>query len=373
MKISFVLLLVLLATPDGAKLLGQSAGTFTPAGSMITPRVGHTAALLYNGKVLIAGGYLTQPGVGPSLGSVSAELYDPSTGTFTATGDMTTARIYHTATLLPNGKVLIAGGLRTRSAEVYDPSSGTFIATGDTVNENVDIPVNAILLADGKVLIAHDGTAELYDSVTGTFSATAGSPSPPLDDGPSLLATLLDDGRVLLANESYAELYDPASGTFGLTGAPNAGVLCSDGFAGAPLTNGKVLVAGGYCEDINPGSSAGAELYDPSTGTFTPTGDMTAGRDFHTATPLGDGTVLIAGGMPIAVSTTAELYDPATGMFSRTGNMTTSRLWGHTSTLLLDGTVLIAGGVDNGSLNGGVLASAELYKPSVPVPAPALF
>ena len=253
---------------------------------------------------------------------------------------MTVARFAHSATLLPDGRVLIAGGSSGFSAELYDPSSGTFTATGDMVNAGVN--GTAILLANGKVLIAHDlspyaaaATAELYDPVTGTFSAT----------GNQLLiwsgdqkAALLADGRVLLMICCTAEqLYDPASGTFSLTGRTTR--VYPDGFAAAPLANGKVLLSGGYAEEVDV-VTAGAELYDPSTGTFVPTGNMTMPRYYHTATPLGDGTVMIAGGgssgyLPDIASASAELYDPATGAFSRTGDMTTARR-NHTATLLHD-------------------------------------
>ena len=144
-------------------------------------------------------------------------------------------------------------------------------------------------------------------------------------------------------------------------------------FAAAPLTNSKVLRTGGY-EDLGGTVTAGAELYDPSTATFAPIGNMTMPRYYHTATPLGDGTVMIAGGgsrgyLPDIASASAELYDPATGAFSRTGEMNAGRR-DHTATLLPDGTVLIAGGQGP---DAGILASAELYHPLVPVPAPVLF
>jgi hypothetical protein len=143
--------LFLLASPAVA----QSAGTFTPTGSMTTTRSGYTAALLPNGNVPIAGG-----------NSATAELYDPATGTFVRTGDMTAARTGHSATLLPDGRVLIAGGSPLASAELYDPFTGTFSATADMAHAGGG---TAILLANGTVLIAHDlvaltsAAAEIYD------------------------------------------------------------------------------------------------------------------------------------------------------------------------------------------------------------------
>ena len=355
--------------------MAQSPGTFTATGSMITPRFLYTATLLPGGKVLFAGG--SPNAFGQPV--ATAELYDPSTGAFTATGNMTTARADHSATPLPDGRVLIAGGSSGFSAELYDPSSGTFTATGDMVKAGGN--GTAILLSNGKVLIAHDlgpysktATAELYDPVAGTFSATGNQQ---LNLFGHQRAALLADGRVLLMICCTAEqLYDPASGTFSLTGRTTR--VYPDGFAAAPLTNGQVLRSGGY-QDVGDVDTAGAELYDPSTGSFVPTGNMTRPRSLHTATPLGDGTVLMAGGgangygasgyLPDIASVSAELYDPATGAFSRTGDMTTARR-DHTATLLHDGSGLIAGGQGPDT---GTLATVELYHPLVLVPAPVLF
>jgi Galactose oxidase, central domain len=365
---ALILTLLLWGSAGEPEARGQTAGTFTATGSMITPRSLYTATLLPGGKVLFAGGQ----GADNRILS-SAELYDPSTGLFTPTGYMTVARFGHSATLLPDGRVLIASGSSGFSAELYDPSSGTFTATGDMVNAGVN--GTAILLANGKVLIAHDSspyaataTAELYDPVPGTFSATGNQL---LIWGGDQKAALLADGRVLLMICCTAEqLYDPASGTFSLTGRTTR--VYPGEFAAAPLTNSKVLRTGGY-EDSLGTVTAGAELYDPSSATFVPTGNMTLPRYYHTATPLGDGAVMIAGGgssgyLPDIASASAELYDPATGAFSRTGEMNTGRR-DHTATLLSDGTVLIAGGQ---GADAGILVSAELYHPLVPVPAPVL-
>jgi hypothetical protein len=178
---------------------------------------------------------------------------------------------------------------------------------------------------------------------------------------------LLADGRVLFVICCMADqVYNPASGTFAFTGAMTG--VFEDGFASAMPATGKFLVTGGYDEDFG-GVSAGACLYDSVTGTFAATGNMNTARYYHTATALGDGTVLVAGGTVdyrvYTATASAEIYDPAAGRFSPTGDMTTGRI-NHTATLLLDGTVLILGG-DNS------MSSAEIYHPAQPVPAPVLF
>src|SRR5579864_3478632 len=178
-KSSLVFPLLCLGVAGHASMvMAQSPGTFTPTGNMTTDREGHSATLLPSGKVLIAGGYrLIFSPAATSLVLASAELYDPSTATFTATGNMTTARAGHTATLLPNGNVLITGGASDpsapASAELYDPSTGTFTATGNMTS--VRGSYSATLLNNGKVLIAGGSSmasAELYDPSMGTFTAT---------------------------------------------------------------------------------------------------------------------------------------------------------------------------------------------------------
>jgi hypothetical protein len=375
--VGFIIPLLFLAAGSHASVVrAQSRGTFTATGNMTTPRAWHTATLLADGKVLIAGGeFATALIWNPESPLASAELYDSSTGTFSPIGDMTTPRRLHTATLLADGRVLIAGGYggsgSLSSAELYDPSTRTFTATGNMLAARV-APMTS-LLRDGKVLITGDGLAELYDPSTGTFAATgAYACTERCEVGP---ATLLPDGKVLFAGYP-AQLYDPVSGTFSLTGT----IILPESPTATLLTNGKVLFAGG----VEASRSSSAELYDPASGRFASTGNMAWRRVGHTAILQPDGTALIAGGESESCTSnfcifsgsaaSAELYEPSLGAFTQTGDMTTPREL-HTATVLNDGRVLIAGGLSYGGIGifFGSLASAELYEPAVLVPGPVLF
>jgi N-acetylneuraminic acid mutarotase len=178
--------------------------------------------------------------------------------------------------------------------------------------------------------------------------------------------TLLSDGRVLVAGgQSFgvgtAELYDPTTGTWTATASMSAGRI---DHTAVLLPDGQVLVTGGYTYDTtgNNGTAlSSAELYDPSTGTWTATGSIAQARAGQTATLLSDGTVLVSGGQDIRNNAglgnlaTAELYDPIGGTWTATAQMVEAR-YGHTATLLLDGRVLVFGG-------GSTAATAELYDP----------
>jgi WD40 repeat protein len=299
----------------GLVLVHPCAGqTWTATGSLATARQEHSATLLPNGQVLVAGGF---DGSGTVL--ASAELYDPASGTWTATGSLATARHRHAATLLPNGQVLVAGGVDNfnslANAELYDPASGTWTATGSL--NTARLSHTATLLPDGKVLVVGgDRSAQV-------FSALAS-----------------------------AELYDPASGTWTATGSL---ITARASHAATLLPNGQVLVAGGVGQP--PELLASAELYDPASGTWTATGSLATAREEHSATLLPNGKVLVAGGIgTINFPAIAELYDPASGTWTATGSLITAR-YAHTATLLPNGNVLVAAG--NGG--SGSLASAELY------------
>ena len=350
--------------------IAQSPGTFTATGAMIMPRAAHTATLLPNGKVLITGG--TGGTVfGPP--TATAELFDPSTGAFTPTGNMTTPRASHSATLLADGRVLIVGGVPIVGggpAELYDPSTGSFTPVGTAIP--IPILIAVMTLADGRVLVegcanpCNSVIAGFYDPADGTFK----------DAGPQFagggLEVVLADGKVLIvggcpANHvgTKAQVFDPSTGLFSPVGLMTNG--CEDSNTATLLLNGKVLFVG---SDEYP-FPADASLFDPMSGTFANVGPAIAPREFSAATLIPDGTVFITGGQLPGGNGQAvsELYTPASSTFSVAGNMVTARHQ-HTATLLPDGTVLIAGGF---SLWPSSTASAELYRPAVLVSAPLLF
>lgn len=366
-KVTLRFLSVLVAFVYTPSALAQAPGAFIPTGNMTVPRVGHTATVLANGKVLIAGGSFERP--------ASAELYDPLTGTFTATGDMTKPRYFHSATLLPDGRVLITAGdnLLQPTAEIYDPSTGTFSPT-----ESLVPPIlaghmqaqsdSAPLLNTGKVLIivtCNDVLVvdpQVYDSVARTFSVAAGNSEKGLRYSACGPATTLANGTVFIA--ASAELYDPISDTLRFSGHRTTVGLY--GSTATLLTDGRVLAVGG---DGDFGFSSNAEVYDPSTEKFTGTGNMSHDRAAHTATLLPDGTVLIAGGK--VSPETAEVYDAVADKFVSTPDMVTPRVY-HRATMLLDGRVLITGGYSAwlSPVPAPFSASAELFVPSVLTPSP---
>jgi hypothetical protein len=287
---------------------------------------------------------------------------------FGATGSMATARIVATETLLNTGKVLVAGGTdptgkALASAELYDPAAKTFSATGSMGAGRDNFA--ATLLPSGKVLVTGglDSTgnpltsAEIYDPAAGIFSPTTGDM---IIARASHTATLLKTGKVLIAGwgNAIAELFDPSTGTFTQTGSMT---LARTSHTATLLSDGRVLIAAGL------GASAQAlveaELYDPASGSFTQTlGKLTTARDWHTATLLKDGTVLVTGGLDGTgqATATAELFNLTNQSFTPAkGNMETPRAF-QTATLLNDGTVLVTGGNDSTSS----LATAEVYDPT---------
>ncbi|HXN64752.1 MAG TPA: kelch repeat-containing protein [Candidatus Acidoferrales bacterium] len=358
---------------------------FAYVGSMSQPRAAHTATLLSDGTVLVIdGGYFDIDDI--LIPIASAELFDPSVDHFVTIQQPLVGREFHTATILQSGKVLIAGGDEfsgyptntppTQAAELYDPTTGTFANTGSMVVARSGH--TATLLSDGRVLVvggSSDARAEIYDPTTETFSTT-GSMAVARS---AHTATMLPSGKVLIVggkdgamNQAIlttnalatSEIYDPQSGSFTLSGNLSS---AREGHTATLLSNGSVLVIGGANTEV----LASTEIYDPPTGQFVAGPNLAVPRTNHTATALADGTVLVVGGIPMvpevyvgyAPTPTAEIYDPGSRSFVQTGSMADGRFW-HTSTLLRDGRVLVIGGghSDAPLFGSDSVATAEVYR-----------
>jgi hypothetical protein len=360
--VSFIITFAIAATAFRPVSSGVSGiGSVTAAASMLEPRSGQTATLLPDGKVLIAGGMRRNQDF-----YKSAELYDPATGKFQATGEMNQRRVGHIAVLLRSGKVLIAGGWvgqgGTDSAELYDPATGKF-----TVIAKMTIPrgrPSATLLADGNVLIAGGeereneslASAEIFRVKTLSFQRIGSMHRARI----SHTATLLNDGRVLIAGgyagsvSSSAELFDPKAGTFTETGSL-ATARCKQ--TAGLLPDGKVLIAGGSDSRGWNGNLSSAEIYDPHTGKFGAASSMNDSRFKlpDEAVQLPSGKLLIAGG-----SREVEVFDPASGKFLVVAGQMSDRWHFISETRLGDGSVLLAGGYAN---SDQATAQAWIYRP----------
>ena len=285
----------------------MTSGSLSPVLRMNVQRAAHTATLLPDGTVLITGGFRAEGTTEISI--ASAEIYDPETKSFTLTNNMNEARNGHTATLLPNGQVLIVGG---------------WGVNGPTP------------------------TAELYDPQTGKFRYAASLSVPRA----GMTATLLNNGTVLIAGgesmnntrQLIAEIYDPATNTFMESGSLNIG---RSAHTATLLNDGNVLLIGGNSSRNNILSSA--EIYNPTTGKFTYTGEMSMVRHKHAAVLLQDGNVLVIGGSNQddwnGKYTSAEIYDANTGKFLQISNLNKERFKLENGAVLLDnGNVLVGGG-----------------------------
>jgi N-acetylneuraminic acid mutarotase len=332
----------------------SAAGPWVFTDSLHSARYAHTATALGDGRVLVTGGatyipgamsrlsddgHVQAAGANSPLGIVpfsSTEIYDPSTGHWTLTNAMRDARVFHTATRLSNGKVLVAGGLNTggselNSAELYDPSTGNWHVTGSMNTPRVWH--TATLLADGRVLVV--GGFYARDPVTHIWTPT-----------------------------STAEVYDPTQGTWDpVTGMGTARAI----HAAARLSDETVLIVGG---ELGGGSSTrSSEIYHPTTGLWSLGGDLNVARAYHRAVLLPNGKVLVAGGgywsgAPEGhyyPTDTAEEYQPNTNSWNLTGALGASRML-HSMVLLSNGEVLVAGGFQGPHDGDNILASAEVYR-----------
>ncbi len=256
------------ATGDtSAELYDPTKGTFSATGSMLTGRAGGTTTTLLNGKILVTGGWASNalaPNPRYANSTNGADLYDPATGTWSPAAPMPMALVGHTATLLPGGRVLVTGGInyyvRTNStASVYDPAINTWSATGSmTTSRSFH---NAVLLPTGKVLVVSQ-SADLYDPVRGVFTASASA------SFMGYLMFQLPNGKALLqgydwaAYEGVSALYDPLGATWTPTGKTSIPRYAD---VGVQLTNGGVLIVGGSGTDASSGRNASTspEMYTP--------------------------------------------------------------------------------------------------------------
>ena len=396
LAVLLVMLFMLLASQPFAQA-GDPWG-WVPTGPVVQPRESHTATLLLDGQVLVAGGYTRdESGVIGIRYLSSAERFNPGTDTWTLTAnELTIPGINHSATLLNDGRVLVAGGEIYRFYEpethsdcsLYDPSTDTWSDTGSMIGNFDPDPDwggekgraghTATLLPDGRVLAAGgyfvfdpfsidtettSNTAELFDPATETWTQTADMNV--ARHGHT--ATLLQNGQVLVTGgerfpfwvedfEDTAELYDPTTDTWNPT---DPMTVARANHTATLLQDGRVLVAGGRSQDEWVGIfHQSTEIYDPVTGTWTQAADMNIARADHTATLLQDGRVLVKGGDRYLDETTwdyvypksAEIFDPAIDTWTEAPNMI---FGGETATLLQNGWVLVRGDT-----------TAEVYRPA---------
>jgi N-acetylneuraminic acid mutarotase len=337
-------------------------GAFTKTKAMATARADHAAVKLNDGRVLVTGG-------GDYNGTRSAELFTPSTKSWSAAASMKDIRTLHTATVLADGRVLVVGGYNSGAlgtAELYNPATNTWTRTGSLTYARYDH--TATLLADGKVLVTGGygdgsalGTSELYDPSTGTFGSIAYLNY----DRAQHVAARVSGKKVLVAGtDAYccgsnstvprtAEVYNESSNSWTLVG--QMGVGRRYGATATVLADGRVLISGG--QTTSYAATSAAELFNPSTNSFSFTGDLNNARYNHEATRLNDGRVLVTGGYGSEGS--AEIFSPASGEWQLTGSLLEDRSR-HTATPLSGGKVLVAGGYGD----AGELDSAEIFNPS---------
>ena len=322
-------------------------------GEMGTPRAVHTSTRLADGRVLVAGG-CTDSGCNlGSAGGATAEIFDPATGRFSPTGRLHLSRDDHQAVLLPDGRVLIAGGWTsggvTSTTELYDPHKGTFAAGPDMTSRRAGF--TAVAMSDGRVLLAggdtanhkETATADIFDPHTNAITAVGNMIAPRVAHA----ATLLTDGRVLVAGGmsngsviSEAELFDPKTNQFTSAGS----MLVARYKSGSvTLADGHALIVGGAADVDGRHPFTSTELYDPKTGRFSAGPQMITGRYklIDSMVRLPDGDVIVAGGAP-----RPEVLSMGAGEFQNViGSLGATRLF-LTATAIDDHRVLLVGGYD---------------------------
>jgi len=348
-----------LACSGGACTSTAAGGRWAATGALGSVRSNPTTTLLPNGMVLVAGG-------GGSAGALaSAELYDPEGGTWSATGSMTTARSVHAGVLLRDGTVLVAGGEPDiATSELFDPSTGRWTATGSLItgrhfHEMVLLPDGRVIAVAGRAAASQLTSTEVYSPATKTWSA---GPSLSLAPGGGFMMTRLRGGSVMLAGGwpsgpiANVFLLDPLAMSWTAAASLDTG---RTGSAGVLLTDGRLLLTGGYSGMIS------SLLFHQGSGQWSSTGGLANGRYGHAAALLPDGRALVCGGRnsPAGSSDatfTCEVYSPSTGNWTATDSVPMARM-GRAWTLLPSGRVLAAGGSNDGSQ----VRDSAVYKPDL--------
>lgn len=329
------------ARPTGAVAQTAENGAWELTAPLSVPRYDHTTTLLENGRVLAAGGRLVLPDQPVEL-LATAEVFDSRTEQWGPTDEMNDARWAHSATLLADGRVLVAGGFGDPygagsnaqpvldTAEIYDPSNRSWTSVAPMGTRRALHA--AILLADGRVLVAGGRTCDQPPPTACNFTFRSDS----------------------------AEIFDPATGTWTPT-APMT--IARHTTSAALLPGGDVLIPAGF---TSAGNGSTADRYDPGTGTFSATGPLNVARARQGAMLLADGRVLVAAG--VGGGNTSEVYDPVTDTWALTGNVIAAGRFNYYFAVLPDGTALIAGGQVPGV---GITTSAERYDPATGTWSPA--
>ncbi|AUX22245.1 uncharacterized protein SOCEGT47_027460 [Sorangium cellulosum] len=361
---------------DTAEVFDPASGSWSTQAPMSSARAVHTATQLRDGRVLVVGGD------NPEGALASVEVFDPASGSWSTQSPMTTPRQAHTATLLSDGRVLIAGGYGTddralASVEVFDPASGSWSTQAPMPTARAFH--TATLLPDGRLLVAGGDTGlmeetealasvEVFDPVSGTWStesslstARAKHTATPLPDGRVLIAGGFDPETII----DSAEIFDPVSASWLPAGRR---LTVRYMHSATPLSDGRVLIAGGYGAKPSLGGTVRealdtVELFDPVSGSWLSIKPLFTARGSHTATPLPDGSVLVAGGTAHGGLDSAEVLDPASGAWRSLDPLRTAR-YEQTTTVLRDGRVLVAGGRDSQSGRQTLLDSAEVFDPT---------
>jgi hypothetical protein len=361
-----LLILTILATSGlvahmhAPRLTAGTAGQIVPTGQMAVPRFDHTATLLPNGKVLIVAGMARNGQTEPT-----AELYDPHGGRFSLVGKLTSPRGWgSTATLLNDGTVLITGGASgswcsascyLATAELYDPATNTFTRVGDMTEQRAG--AQAILLQNGDVLIVggnlNSGNAPITTAELYHPSTRIFSRAGSMPEG---IVMPLKDGKLLFLRDSGADLYNPSTGR--ITSACNFSTPSSR-YGAALLPNSKVLLVGGQVDGASGPQVNTTEIYAPAACKFAAGPEMSSNRFKlrKAIVPLANGRILIAGG-----SDQPEVYDPASNSFLETTGARIDTFYFSTATQLANGEVLIVGGYAQGG--GPASNHAWLYKPA---------